>query len=234
MHINQGSGTERLNARGHRLRSVADPRADDSSTDQLAHLCSLEAAIREAVQLSTAADGYCRSVRSNGCGLYLVHDLTIGIYHPLREPNAPNASPAEPLLYRATSYGEVGADGELRLTPIRTRTFLRGGVAPEYATQVMGFARFFALRCQFCGQRSITLWKRCLARCFDDVRCPVCNRQYGLDAAKVRRYVDGPVLAALIAGSWLSGSTHSIAPVVCGMLVLIIAEITTTVFAPQR
>lgn len=196
-------------------------------------LAGLEVSVREAIENSAAVRCRLQSIHRRGCSVYVVLELLAGLYPS--SPDTPEATPASPVLYRVSFYGEADSDGDLALVPTRTRTLQHGGVAREFAERRMGLTRYLARACDFCGHRAITLWRRFQARYDRKPRhCPACQRPYTLDVEAVRRFTNPPAVATMLAGCWLSGHMHSLLPLAFGLLVLVAVEATVIITAPQR
>jgi hypothetical protein len=194
----------------------------------------IEETVRETIESSVTANDGLESIRRHGYAVYLVHDLMIGLHRPARNPDECGEAEREQLLYGVSSYGEAGTDGALHLKATKTRRLVNGGLAPEHVARLMGFSRLLAFRCRFCGHRSVTLWKRCLARWSYPVRCRACHRLYSLDTETPRRYWGPPVCAVVLACCWLSGRTLTVVPLLYAAAILVLSEVVTIAFAPQR
>lgn len=209
-----------------------DRRGEASIAEDLGYI---EQALRKAIEGSSASRSRLESLCDRGYSVYMIHEIAIGLYPSnAADPTAVSTKP--PLLYRALSYGEAGANGEVALTPTRTSTLHHCESAPEFIERRMGLlARCFALPCGFCGHKVITLWMRLQTRYDKRPRhCPACQRPYTLDIAAVKRFTTPVVAVMVLTCCWLSGRMDSLSPLVLAMLLLVTVEATLIVTAPQR
>lgn len=136
---------------------------------------------------------------------------------------------------RLTMYGEVSRDGALRFRRHAVIRMYVGRPDGRYFRYGFGWLRLLHVRCERCGERSISWLARMKARISGRHRnCPLCLARCIVDARRGQLLLYPIVFAFAAAAYWHCRSGETLLPIMWPLAALVLGEGIVTILAPQR